>query len=86
MNIYKIWQNENNDYETFDSAIVYAETEEEARNIHPDVDGYQYYDNPWTKPILNHWASSPDKVMVEKIGETTLDVKSGVILASFNAG
>lgn len=80
MNIYKIWQTENNDYDTFDSAIVYAETEDEARNIHPNGIGWDH----WLG--IKSWASSPDKVMVEKIGETSLDVKSGVILASFNAG
>ena len=80
MNIYKIWQTENDDYNTFDSAIVYAETDDEARNIHPYWIGWDH----WLSK--RSWVSSPDKVMVEKIGETSLDVKSGVILASFNAG
>lgn len=80
MNIYKISQTENDDYDTYDSAIAYAETEEESRSIHPD--GSTNWD--WYKQRL--WVNSPDKVTVKKIGETNLEVKSGVILASFNAG
>jgi hypothetical protein len=79
MNIYKISQTENNRYDTYDSAIVYANTEEEARNIHPDG-------NVCWGDYRKRWVNSPDKVTVEKIGETNLEVKSGVILASFNAG
>ena len=36
MNIYKISQGVNPDYDTYDSAIVLAESEEIARLIHPD--------------------------------------------------
>jgi hypothetical protein len=35
MNLYKISQNSNNDYDTYDSAIVAAESEDAARRIHP---------------------------------------------------
>lgn len=35
MNIYKISQNINNGWDTYDSAIVCAESEEDARKIHP---------------------------------------------------
>ena len=31
--LYKIWQEVNNDYDTYDSAVVCAESVEEARNI-----------------------------------------------------
>ena len=45
MKLYKISQDENNEYDTFDSAIVCAESEEEAKKIHPaemdyDEEGY----------------------------------------------
>tara|TARA_R110000796_G_scaffold80282_2_gene177738 strand:- start:427 stop:756 length:330 start_codon:yes stop_codon:yes gene_type:complete len=33
--LWKIYQNENNDYDTYDSAIVVAPDEESARKIHP---------------------------------------------------
>ena len=36
MNIYKISQEVNSEYDTYDSAIVLAESEEVARLIHPD--------------------------------------------------
>ena len=35
MKIYKLSQNVNNDYETYDSAVVVAEDEESAKRIHP---------------------------------------------------
>lgn len=36
MNIYKISQEINKDYDSYNSAIVYANNEQEARYIHPD--------------------------------------------------
>ena len=33
--LWKIYQNENNDYDTYSDAIVVAPDEESARNIHP---------------------------------------------------
>jgi hypothetical protein len=42
MKLYKIFQNINNGYDTYDSAIVCAENEEEAKRIHPR--------NPWPNP------------------------------------
>lgn len=83
MNIYKISQTENNDYDTYDSAIVYAETKEDARVIHPRE---MVFNRARSWMMSYCWVDSPDKVIVEKIGETSLEVKSGVILASFNAG
>ena len=38
MNLYYVWQDENNDYDTYDSFVVCAENEEEAKNTHPDGD------------------------------------------------
>ena len=36
LNLYLLTQDDNNDYDTFDSMIVVAENEEQARMIHPD--------------------------------------------------
>lgn len=36
MKIYRISQDDNNGYDTYDSAIVIAKNEEEAKRIHPD--------------------------------------------------
>jgi hypothetical protein len=72
--LYKIWQIKNTDYDTYDSAIVCAETEEEARNIEVgSVDEY----GTWVRP---------EDVHVEEIGIAKDNLKKGIILASFNAG
>lgn len=75
MNLYIISQDENNDYDTYDSAVVAAPDVETARKILPDE-----------CCTMNEWCSSPDMVEVECIGIAGADVEQGVILASFNAG
>lgn len=78
MNLYLLSQDENNDYDTYDSMVVAAESEEEARNIMPGA--YNWDDR------YNAWCSSPDKVKVRSIGVAVEGTKKGTILASFNAG
>ena len=73
MKLYKITQDVNDGYDTFDSAIVCAESEEEARNINIGSD------------LFNEWAS-PSDVKVKYIGEAAEGTKKGIVLASFNAG
>jgi len=97
MKIYKISQDENNDYDTYDSAIVVAENEEEARKIHPNGD-YDYKEHESPNPYLENkneyekadedygtWARKKF-VKVEYIGEANANIKKGVIVSSFNAG
>lgn len=79
MNLYLIWQEENMDYDTYDSAIVCAENMDEACKIHPNG-------SPWNHEYDNEWASSPDKVYARLIGKAESYIPKGVILASFNAG
>lgn len=79
MKLYLISQNENIDYDTYDSAVVAAHNEEEASKIHPDPPYGSWED-------CRDWCSSPNVVKVEYIGEAAPNVKKGVILASFNAG
>lgn len=80
MNLYLIWQEENNDYDTYDSAIVCAKNGDEAVKIHPS--GYQ---KNWKE--FNEWASAPEKVYWKLIGTAASDIDEGiVVLASFNAG
>ena len=81
MKIFKIWQTENNDYDTYDSAVVVAEDENAAKLIHPCGSGEEI---DWDR-LYSPWCSSPDKVEVEYIGETHID-KQCVICSSFNAG
>ncbi len=42
MKIYKLWQDVNNGYDTYDSIIVCAENEEEAKRIHPSETFYKF--------------------------------------------
>ena len=76
----KLWlisQDVNNHYDTYDAAIVVAETKEEARNIHP----YGKWDNN-----SDTWAYKPEEVTVEEIGDAKFSMIPGIVLASFHAG
>lgn len=84
--IYRISQNENNWYDTYDSAVVVAKSPEDAANINPDG-----YGNGVVNERFNSWASKSENVTVEKIGVVTGDMgdtyKDGeVLVSSFNAG
>jgi hypothetical protein len=72
MNIYLIWQNEVRGYDTYDSAVVVAESEEEAKEIHPsEVLGWE---------SSGCWATSPDNVRVGLIGKAEETyTESGVV-------
>ena len=75
----KLWlisQNEHVGLDSYDSAVVAAKTEEEARLINPDGE--------WK--LYSAWCSSPDKVHVEYLGIATEGVEPGIVLSSFNAG
>jgi len=85
MNLYLISQTENDGYEIYDSAVVAAESEEDAKRIHPG--GCVLEKGRWTSnPDSWTWASSPKNVKAELIGMAAPFTKQGVILASFNAG
>jgi hypothetical protein len=80
MNLYKISQTVNDSYDSYDSAVIAAETEEEARRIHPtgELQGVE-----WDK--WHTWAKL-DQIKVELIGTAAPGIAKGVIVASFNAG
>lgn len=102
MNLYIISQDINNDYDTYDSAVVCAEDEEDAREIHPSEYITHHRDGTWymTRKVYPYehratvidedgtWVAPTklDKVKVQYIGEAASSVKRGVVLASFNAG
>jgi hypothetical protein len=77
--LWLISQNEANDYDTYDSAVVCAESEDEARSMHPA--GYQTPN--W---VSSSWCSSPDVVKAKRIGVADKSTAIGVVVASFNAG
>lgn len=80
MKLYLISQDVNNDWDTYDSAVVAAETEEQARVMHPGGGTI----NPNSQ--FSSWATNPDDVLVEYIGDAASGTKSGIICASFTAG
>lgn len=82
MKLWRISQSANSNWDTYDSAIVAAEDELGARDIHPsgkwdERDNGVFYNSDWT---------DKENVKVEYIGEAKDGTNSGVILASFNAG
>jgi hypothetical protein len=99
MKIYLISQEVNTNYDTYDSAVVIAENEEEAKRICPSsFYGYDQNTNNFISDsenkknqrnendIVSSWSPSPDYVKAEYLGEAKEGSKKEVILASFNAG
>lgn len=80
MNLYLLTQSQMTGYDTFDAIVVAAEYEEDAKNIFPR----HYYEN-WEE-CRRTWASSPEQVTAEFLGQAKEGTERGVILASFNAG
>lgn len=81
MNLYRISQTTNNDYDTYDSAIVCAKDETAAKAIHPGAD--ERWPIEWK---CGDWCDTPDQVAAELIGAAAPGLSEGVVLASFNAG
>jgi len=87
MNLYKISQSVNNDYDTYDSAIVAAPDAEKARVMHPNGVKSDRLDRK--TPIsfsMGDWVVYPSDVTVELIGVASEKTQRSVICASFNAG
>jgi len=92
----KLWflsQSKNSGYDTYDSAVVAAESEEKAKYIHPGRLGHysvstgEYIIEKWDGKAAGNstWVNVED-VEVEYLGEAKKGIKEGVICASFNAG
>ena len=84
MKLYHISQNEVRGYDTYSDMVVCAESEDEARKIHPSPWAPEG-ENPWSYR-WSGWATSPDNVEVTYLGEAADSVEKGVICASFHAG
>ena len=95
MNIYLISQDINREYDTFNAAVVAAESEQDARTIHPSNYTTHHNNNKWMGTYTKGgeyeegddcWIpfSDIDKLKVKLIGTT--NEERGVILSSFNAG
>lgn len=84
MKLFTIYQKSNTGYDTFDSAVVVANSAEEAQKIHPcgGSSDFSMYDT---------WVARPSLVKVmylgEVVGEPDSDIYPGAIIcASYNAG
>lgn len=80
MKLYLLAQTDNHGYDTYDSCVVCAESEEDAKTIHPDGDIFKE-DYRW-----GGWAMKAESITCNEIGEANDDQERGVIVASFNAG
>ncbi len=78
MKLYPIEQDENNGWDTHDSAVVVAASAKKAKETNPGVGG------KWTGGYST-WANSPDKVTATCLGTANRKTR-GVICSSFNAG
>lgn len=85
MKLYKIWQEINDDYDTYDSAVVAAETENEAKLIHPSDNTYSKVATEEPGWVGGDWAWF-GAIKCVLIGEAAEGTETGVIVASFNAG
>ncbi len=97
----KLWKVSRTDrihYDQYDSMVVAADNEIEARNTHPNGTYKAYYANSkwgWFITLRggrllehtgdNDWTDDFDSLKVEYLGATERDIK-GVILSSYNAG
>ncbi len=78
----------NSEWDSFDSAVVCAHSEEEARMIHPSGEEWNGINKDRRKDNYSSddWIDAKD-VIVEYIGEAAQEYSSiQVICASFNAG
>ena len=89
MNIYLVSRTDKWSWDDFDSLIVAAKSEEDARNTHPyyDYNRTEYEQRDWDES--SNWVKKEDKhtLKITLIGKTTKEYKQReVLLASFNAG
>ena len=81
MKIYLLSQDYNTGYDTYDSCVVCAKNEDDAKKITPygrefeEGDGYG-----------GAWAIKLSQITCEELGNANKNQKRGLIVASFNAG
>ncbi len=93
MNLYLLTQDTVRGYDTYDSCVVCAESEEEAQKIVP-CSYYQYTDGVLCNTINGRpvdeyslgWPSHQSEVKVKLIGIAEPSVEKGVVGAYYNAG
>ena len=86
MNLYKISQIDNLNYDTYHASIVAAPSEDIARDMHPGYGhalDWQKAKENWTH---SSWVGYRDQVIVELVGLAAPRTKQGVVLSDFHAG
>ena len=81
--IYLVSQDENYDYDTFDSFVVVANSEVRARYTHPSSGEVGCW-NGQTE-AYDTWAPV-EYVTIERIGTADPGMEEGIVCSSFNAG
>lgn len=85
LKLYLLTQNDNNGYDTYDSCIVCAKDEKEAKTISPE--GGIFVETTGKRVSLRtSWALRSSSITCEEIGTANENQKKGVILSSFNEG
>ena len=74
LNIYYIYQDENTDVNTYHAAVVIAESEEQAREMHPDGD--------WDR--VDSWCLEPEDVKVRLLGKAKKNTEQSMVLSSYS--
>lgn len=82
MKLYHISQSYNKGYDTYSDMVVCAESEDDAKSIHPN-EQYGYVGDLWKS---DSWCRYPDEVTAIYLGEADALLKRGIICASFHAG
>jgi hypothetical protein len=90
--LYLLTQTEQRGYDTYDSMVVSAKNEEHAKTMCPssnyvwenDSWHFQFTSGAHSKTQRTDWTNNINNIAVMYLGET--EVRTGIILASFNAG
>lgn len=84
--LYLLSQDEKDADDIYDMCVVAAASAFDARRIHPGGWKWDWVDMCWSNPLSVSWASNPEIVHVQYLGEAAAGTEAGVICASFNAG
>lgn len=80
MKLFLLTQTENTGMYTYNSLVVIASSEDEAKIIHP-LNGRSCIKDPWSNKC---WASSPNNVIVTYLGEADPNVKLTIVCKSYS--
>ena len=88
MNLYRLSQTVNDDYDTYDSVIVCAASPKAAIKIRPCcVRHKEKFARCSCDPCEHYtWVNNDEDIYVEYLGKAKQGMKGGIVLASFNAG